>query len=145
MNRLIDLTADECLDLLHTKKLGRIALATPAGLRIFPVNYVMHGDAIVFRTVPYGIIANNAHGAKVAFEVDDVDEELRSGWSVLASGPCRRMEDSSEVRQVRDHDDPVPWAEGTRILYFRLDWTDLTGRQLGSVARPAAPRASSAG
>jgi nitroimidazol reductase NimA-like FMN-containing flavoprotein (pyridoxamine 5'-phosphate oxidase superfamily) len=136
MTRMTELTLDECLRLLRTKRLGRIGLSTPAGLRILPVNYVLHQAAIVFRTLPYGVIANSAHGAQVAFEVDDVDEDLQSGWSVLASGPCRRIEDPAEVRLVREEDDPTPWAEGLRNLYFRLQWEDLTGRQVGETIRP---------
>lgn len=136
-SRIVDLTAEECLQLLGTKVVGRIAVVTPAGLRIFPVNYALWGDRIVFRTLPYGVIANNAHGAEVAFEIDDHDEELTRGWSVLAAGPCTRVEDPDDVRQIRSEADPIPWAEGQRILYFRIDWTDLTGRTVGMDGMPA--------
>ena len=137
MSHLVELTAEECLALLARKQVGRIAMPTPAGLRIFPVNYALNGDDIVFRTVPYGVIANNAHGAEVSFEVDDVDEQLRSGWSVVASGRCERIENPAEIRVVRADADPLPWAEGVRTLYFRIRWTDLSGRQLGLAERPS--------
>ena len=61
VNPLIELTTEECLSLMTTRTAGRIALQTPGGLRIFPVNYALFGDAVVFRTLPYGEIANNAH------------------------------------------------------------------------------------
>ena len=141
---LSELTTDECLRLLRTKALGRIGFTTAAGPRVFPVNYRLHADAIVFRTLPYGVIANNAHGAQVAFEVDDVDEELRSGWSVLAVGRCKRIEDPAAVRVVREDGDPSPWAEGTRTLYFQLEWDDLTGRQVGETVRPTSSTAHAA-
>ena len=128
-----ELTLDECLSLLETKRIGRLGLTTEVGTQIFPVNYVLTDDQrIVFRTLPYGVIANHAHDADVAFEVDDLDDATQSGWSVLAVGRCSRISDPTEVHLVREREDPTPWAEGQRILYFAIDWTDLTGRQVGS-------------
>jgi nitroimidazol reductase NimA-like FMN-containing flavoprotein (pyridoxamine 5'-phosphate oxidase superfamily) len=133
-----ELTVEECLSLLETKRIGRIGLTTEVGPQIFPVNYVLSEEQrIVFRTLPYGVIANHAHEADVAFEVDDLDDAGASGWSVLAVGRCSRIADPSEVHMVRQREDPVPWAEGQRILYFSIDWTDLTGRQVGSAQRPS--------
>lgn len=145
MSQLQDLTVDECLSLLRQRVAGRIALQTPGGLRILPVNYALFGDAIVFRTLPYGEIANNAHEAEVAFQIDLLDDEHERGWSVLAVGTCHRVDDPGEVSQIRAEWDPLPWADGQRNLYFRIDWTQLTGRQLGMPGRPSlvdAPHAS---
>src|SRR4051812_20203936 len=49
----VELTVDECVDLLNGGVFGRVALSTPVGPRIVPVNYAMYGDDIVFRTTPY--------------------------------------------------------------------------------------------
>lgn len=137
MNPLVELTTDECLSLLGGHEAGRIALNTPGGLRILPVNYAMFGDAIVFRTLPYGEIANNAHAAEVAFQIDDLDHDLKRGWSVLAVGVARRVDDPDEVRLIREEWDPTPWAAGQRNLYFKLDWSQLSGRQVGMDGRPS--------
>jgi nitroimidazol reductase NimA-like FMN-containing flavoprotein (pyridoxamine 5'-phosphate oxidase superfamily) len=138
MGNIDELTVEECLSLLETKRIGRIGLTTDVGTQIFPVNYVLSEDQqIVFRTLPYGVIANHAHDADVAFEVDDLDDDTQSGWSVLAVGRCSRISDPSEVHLVREREDPTPWAEGQRILYFTISWTDLTGRQVGSSERTA--------
>ena len=137
MGRLVELTVEECLSLLRTKSVGRIGLVTPGGPMIFPVNYALSDETIVFRTLPYGVIANNAHLVDVAFEVDSLDEQMHEGWSVLAVGRSRRLEDADEVRMVRSDWDPEPWAEGQRNLYFRIEWSSLSGRQLGLAARPS--------
>jgi uncharacterized protein len=131
VNEVVELTAHECVGLLETKSVGRVGFMTEAGIRILPVNYTVFGDKIVFRTVPYGAIANSAHGAEVAFQVDDLDDELRSGWSVLAVGACERVEDPVTVRMIRAEGDLEPWAAGQRTLYFQVTWSDLTGRQVG--------------
>ena len=130
MHPSVELSRAECVDLLKQRTLGRVAFQTPDGIRVFPVNYVVHDDRIVFRTLPYGVIARSIRTADVAFEVDDVDEELRSGWSVLAVGRCQRLEEP-ERSSVRQAHAPQPWVEGTRELYFAIRWRGLSGRRVG--------------
>lgn len=130
MGRLEELTPAECRELLGGRQVGRLAFSTPAGLRVYPVNYVLQGDDIVFRTLPYGEIAGNVVDAQLAFSVDDLDDEMRSGWHVLAVGTCRRVEDPDQVRLIRDESPPAPWADGQRTLYFRIACDDLTGRRV---------------
>ena len=131
MATISELTTEECLDLLRSTTIGRIGTATPGGPVILPVSYVLLQDAIVFRTLPYGVIAEHAHDVDVAFEVDHLDEEQRTGWSVLATGPSRRIEDPQEVAEIRSANEPVPWADEQRNLYFRIEWIGLTGRRIG--------------
>ncbi len=130
MGHLEELAEVECLDLLRGHQVGRLALGTPGGLRIYPVNYAVGDGALIIRTLPYGEVAANAVDAQVAFSVDDLDEALRAGWTVLAVGTCRRVEDPSEVRALRGASDPEPWAAGQRSLYLKLAWEQLTGRRL---------------
>ena len=52
--RLVELSRDECLELLGAMSVGRIAYTTDDGPRVLPVNYVLEGDGVIFRTVPYG-------------------------------------------------------------------------------------------
>ena len=131
MQPSIELSRAECLQLLGQKSVGRVAFQTADGLRIFPVNYVVDDDRIVFRTLPYGVIARSIRVADVAFEVDDLDEELHSGWSVLAVGSCQRIEDPSEVASLRQSEPQQPWVDGTRELYFAIRWKGLSGRRVG--------------
>jgi Pyridoxamine 5'-phosphate oxidase len=50
--RLVELSRDECLELLGAMSVGRIAYTTDDGPRVFPVNYILEGDGVIFRTVP---------------------------------------------------------------------------------------------
>lgn len=136
MNEIVELTVEECLSLLRTRVAGRIAMTTPSGLGIFPVNYSIVDDRIIFRTLPYGVIANSVHGTEVAFQIDHTDEDQQRGWSVLAVGTCTRVEDPADVRRIKEEWDPEPWAAGQRNLYFWVDWRNLTGRQVGMPSRP---------
>lgn len=131
MDDIVSLSAAECRDLLGTDTVGRVAFATPAGPRIVPVNYVVSGDAIEFRTTAYSELAAYAPGTLVAFEIDQLDSEHKRGWSVIAHGPCVRLEDYDELRFRTPEQDPQPWAGGVRPLYLRLTWSELSGRRVG--------------
>lgn len=131
MNAPLELTIDECLELLNAGVVGRVALSTPVGPRIVPVNYAMHGDAIVFRTAPYSELGTYGWNADVAFEIDNIDYEKHQGWSVVAIGRAEVVEDPEELRDIRSGWDPTPWAGGRRHLYIRLRWRDVTGRRVG--------------
>ena len=127
-----ELTVEECLDLLAANVVGRVALSTPGGPRIVPVNYALHGDAIVFRTAPYSELGSYGWNTELAFEIDHIDHDRHQGWSVVAYGRGALVEDPDEIADIRRTWDPRPWAEGTRHLYMRLDWRNLTGRRVGS-------------
>ncbi len=131
MRPSIELSPPECRRLLETKSVGRLAFQSGNGLRILPVNYVVRDDRIVFRTAGYGVIARSIRLADVAFEVDELDDQLQAGWSVLAVGRCRRLEDSDELRSLQQEGTPTPWSAGTREVYFAVTWKGLSGRRLG--------------
>lgn len=124
-----ELTESECLQVLARHTVGRIALCTPQGPRVFPVNYVVDDDSLVIRTSPYGTIAREGgRNAEVAFEVDHVDDETRSGWSVLLVGRAEVVDDPHELLSLARN--PQPWAGGSRGLYLRLRWRLISGRSL---------------
>ena len=126
-----ELSAAECRDLLETREVGRVALCTPRGPSIMPVNYVLDGESVVFRTAPYGVLGQHASNGRIAFEVDHLDPDTRSGWSVVATGPGELVEDLDELSMIRMFGNPEPWAPGSRLLYIRLAWDELTGRRVG--------------
>jgi uncharacterized protein len=132
MTMPIELTVEECLDLLRTNIVGRVALSTPVGPRIVPVNYAMYGDAVVFRTAPYSELGTYGWNAELAFEIDHLDYENHQGWSVVVYGRGQLVEDPDEVSEIRRSWDPRPWAEGQRNLYMKLIWHNITGRRIGA-------------
>ena len=132
MNELVELTQEECLELLRGSVVGRVAIATPMGPRIVPVNYAVHDDAVVFRTAPYSELATYGRDADLAFEIDHLDYEHHQGWSVVAMGRSCFVEDSRQLDAIRAQWDPTPWVSGRRSLYLRLRWRELTGRRIGA-------------
>jgi hypothetical protein len=89
-NRWQELAAVECHKLLAERHLGRLALTDPDEPVIFPVNYVLDEGAVVFRTDPGSKLDAIAGGARVAFEVDAVDEGSRTRLERGRPGPGGR-------------------------------------------------------
>jgi hypothetical protein len=131
MAELRELSYAECRALLARQRAGRVAVATPDGPHIIPLNYSVVGESIVFRTTPFSVLATYGRNAKLAFEVDHFRDEQRLGWSVVARGRADVVTDPAELDRIRKGVVPLPWADGSRNLYFRLDWKELSGRALG--------------
>jgi len=92
------LTWEECLDRLRTGGVGRVAVTHRALPAIVPVNYVLSGSRIVFRTDPDGMLARACTDTVVAFEVDNIDPDGRGGWSVLVVGLSELLHGSAALR-----------------------------------------------
>lgn len=125
-----ELSYAKCRELLGGGIFGRLAVCTPAGPRILPVNYSVVSEAVVFRTSGSGVVAQHDWDAPVAFEVDQVDYADHRGWSVVALGRARPVADD-ELAHIERTWAPRPWAGGDKPLYVRLAWDELTGRRLG--------------
>jgi nitroimidazol reductase NimA-like FMN-containing flavoprotein (pyridoxamine 5'-phosphate oxidase superfamily) len=126
-----ELDPPECERLLRAGVVGRVALSTPDGPHIIPVNYAVVDGTIVIRTSSYSILGTHSRDAMLAFEVDHVDHDRHVGWSVVARGRGRFEVDPVEVARIREGWQPRPWAAGGRNLYLRIRWESLTGRTLG--------------
>ncbi|GAB2776708.1 pyridoxamine 5'-phosphate oxidase family protein [Streptomyces chlorus] len=127
--RLLDLGPEECRALLSTHGVGRVAVSTPDGPAVVPVNYEVVDDVIAFRTAPDSV-PGTAVGSDTAFEIDHVDEAMSQGWSVLAVGPARLVTDPDDVRRLTEHAHTAPWAGGEREMWVSIRPTSLTGRRI---------------
>ena len=66
-----ELPEEECLALLDTTTVGRIAFVNDEGQQLVPVNFALIDGAIYFRTLPDGFLSGLARGHEdVAFGVD---------------------------------------------------------------------------
>lgn len=124
------LSREECMKYMdrHPARVGRIALAGPRPV-IFPVNYAVDEDSIVFRTDPGTKFHAAVHKAFVAFEVDWVEPDWQIGWSVLVRGQARLVEDLDELKRL-SRLPLVPWAGGEKSNYVRIDAQLISGRRL---------------
>jgi len=133
-----ELAPAECLRLLASVPVGRVGVTIDALPAVLPVNFVVNGGAVVFRTVPGTKLDTATAGAVVAFEADDYGTETSSGWSVLVRGVARELTGPDELATA--HALPLEsWAwDGGADRFVRIEPTVLTGRRV--VGRDATPR-----
>jgi nitroimidazol reductase NimA-like FMN-containing flavoprotein (pyridoxamine 5'-phosphate oxidase superfamily) len=123
------LDEDECLRLLASAVIGRVATTFGALPVVLPVNFAIVDGGIVFRTGEGTKLRAATRSAVVAFEADDYDPESWAGWSVLAIGRSEEVTDPGEVSRLGSLR-LAPWADGERTRYVRIDPDVLTGRRI---------------
>lgn len=124
------LSRRECLELLARSSVGRIAVSVNALPAIFPVNFAVMGEGVVFRTGTGMKLAAAVTNSVVAFEVDEFDHDHRGGWSVMVVGKASEIADDSEL-QVAERLELRPWAIGVeRTRFIRIDTEMISGRRM---------------
>lgn len=119
------LSVDECLELIASRSVGRIAVTIEGdGPLVTPVNYVLSGNAVVFRTDP-GTKLDALTLGPISFQLDEIDPFHRTGWSVLVRG---RAEEATYFES--DHVELEPWAGGDKKHWFRIVSHSVTGRRI---------------
>ena len=125
-----ELTVDECLALLRAHQVGRLAVVTPAGPAIFPVNYAIGGDRVVFRTDP-GTKLDASGLRRVAFEIDSLDVDSGTGWSVVVEGDAVEIGDAIDTTSVALQALELhPFAPGEKAHLVEIQPSVISGRRL---------------
>jgi nitroimidazol reductase NimA-like FMN-containing flavoprotein (pyridoxamine 5'-phosphate oxidase superfamily) len=132
MAEMVDLSQAECQAYINEGKVGRLAFATPHGLRMVPLNYTANAGVIAFRTLAESELGRYGEGAEAAFEIDEVDLMREQGWSVVAYGRLERPSEADEVWDIHGWRNPTPWSGDERAFHLKLRWHSLTGRRLMS-------------
>jgi uncharacterized protein len=119
------LSEGECLALLQSANVGRVAVSRAMGAPlVVPVNFVLDGRVIVFRTA-VGTKLFSLRTSPISFQVDQIDRFRRTGWSVLVEGFAYEA-----THWEVDHLDLEPWPAGAKEHWVRLVPSQITGRIL---------------
>lgn len=133
-NGMEELSAAECWRLLRTHEVGRLAVSITDHPDIFPVNYVVDGDGVVFRTGPGTKLAASVLGRGVAFEIDGYDPIAGDAWSVVLKGHARQIEHMIEYFEA-DNLPLFPWHASPKPDIVRIEPAEVTGRRFHVVER----------
>ena len=135
MQRLDDVTvleeleADECLRLLATQGIGRVAFIVDGEPTVLPVNFTLVQGVIVFRTAAGSAFDLLVREAEVAFEVDQADPAYHSGWSVVGRGTAEGLEDVMPADALAEL--PLrPWGLAEVPGWIGVRLREVTGRRL---------------
>ena len=126
---LADLSREECLRLLATTSLGRVAVSVKALPHIFPVNYALDGVDVVFLSGRGTKLTVATRQAVVAFEIDGVDAFGRTGWSVEVTGVSSVVSDPVEIERCRRLR-LSPWSRPEDGYFIRIRPAAVTGRRI---------------
>lgn len=126
----------ECWRLLSSQPVGRVAVIVGHYPLVFPVNHAVVAHGVVFRTAA-GEKLWATHRNNVSFQVDQIDMEHETGWSVLLRGAAQELlpERNLELFDDSDAAAPQPWAPGPKEHLVRIVADGISGRRI----RPASP------
>lgn len=117
-----------CLSLLGTRSIGRLGFSAGALPVVFPVNFVLDGESVVFRTESGEKLRAAEQGAVACFQADDIDPFSHTGWSVLVTG---RLGVVGEDRGEWARSLPlVPWGPARSGVFVELPVELASGRVL---------------
>jgi uncharacterized protein len=120
---------DSCLRLLAAVSVGRVGFVANGEVVVLPVNFVMDGQAVVFRTASGSKLFGAEDKSAVAFEADNYDDITESGWSVLVNGRAEVMEDDAEIGRLSQLG-LQPWPNALdHPFWIRISPTSVTGRR----------------
>ncbi len=132
----IELSADECWELLRSASLARVA-ATAAGLvDIFPATFAVNDDdhALYFRTAPGTQLLELAINDQVALEIDEHDD--RVGWCVVVKGRAERVDRQSCI-EIAERLGLTPWLPALPYRWMRIAPTAMLGHRFALGPTPS--------
>ena len=125
------LDVDECWRLLRAIRVGRLAVCSDGRPLIFPLNYVVDGTSIVFRTAE-GTKLAAVQGAEVAFEIDDYDARAQQASSVIVHGRAEEIHDLEDWERTLGL--PLfPWDVVPKSHFVRIPAAEVSGRRFRAV------------
>ncbi len=124
----------DCLQLLAAGEVGRIGVLEGGQPLVLPVNYAVDGDDIVICSNE-GSKVDAARGGPACFEIDGIDPDRRTGWSVVVRGHLEIVTDFDAVLRDRIAELADSWI-GSRSHVLRLRSEIITGRRVGPRQAP---------
>jgi hypothetical protein len=120
----------QCLALLRSRPLGRLAYLHAGAPTILPVNHLVDGAGVVLRTFSGGKLDAAIVGAPVAFEVDDHDPVRGTGWSVVVRGRAVLVDDEARIARYEQELDSWAVVGEAGVSWIRIVPDEVGGRRL---------------
>lgn len=116
---------DESWEQLATQPVGRIVTSVGDQVDIVPINFVVDGRSIVFRTGAGTKLVEMTINHRVLFEVDSFDDA--SGWSVVVRGEARVIDAEAELDRVASLG-LAPFVPTLKPTWVRIEAASISGR-----------------
>lgn len=134
------LSREQCLALIAEAEVGRLAVAAAGDVDIFPVNFVVDGEAVMFRSAEGTKLVEVVVAGRVAFEADGYHPDDGTAWSVVVKGRAEVLDRFPDIYHAQDL--PLfPWNSSPKERFVRITAETVTGRrfQVAGTRDGAAP------
>lgn len=127
------------------QRVGRLAISVAGEPLIFPVNYALDGDAVIFRT-RVGTKLSGITRSMAAFAVDQIDGSGQ-GWSVVLQGLAQEVldADSDSLRERIAALTLETWPGGDRPNVVRITPYLVQGAQWTAAVPAVEPQTAATG
>jgi len=124
----------DCFGLLGSEPVGRIGFLAGGEVIILPVNFLVDGQDVVFRTAPGSKLSSIEVGHYVGFEADAYDPATETGWSVLVSGLAEIVDDEADAARLNALG-LRSWGGGAaELVWVRIRPSSVSGRRIPAAA-----------
>ena len=126
-----ELSRDECLELLASHRFGRLAVVINGSPAIRPVNYVFDRptQSVIFRSGSGSKFQALLSAAEASFEIDGINENARTGWSVIIQGVTAAVGSPTDIRRL-DALGLQTWAPGRKPHWVHIRARTVSGRRI---------------
>ena len=132
---LTELARDECLQLLSAATVGRVVVVRRAEdvPVIRPVNFAFDASSrsVVFRCIRGTKFASLMRASRAWFEIDGIDADRRTGWSVIVAGVTEWVTRAAEVRRLETLGVDT-WIAGHDAEWIRIRTRVVSGRRVSA-------------
>ncbi len=119
----------ECLDVLPSVPLGRMAGVVDGEPFVLPVNFALFEGDILIRTNAGTKLHAAITGSVVAFEADHFPNDGLDGWSVLIRGQAREITAAEELARAQAVELRTYAYSDSPNRFIRIPTEKMTGRR----------------
>ncbi|WP_115787183.1 pyridoxamine 5'-phosphate oxidase family protein [Arthrobacter silvisoli] len=123
-----ELDTEECWRLLRETGVGRLGVIVDGRPDVFPVNYKVEDNTLLFLTGAGTKTRAIDDGGAVALEADAVSSEFGMAWSVVVKGNAMRSDSTREALESLSKA-LFPWQGSGKDQLFRVVPDSVTGRR----------------
>lgn len=120
-----EVSEDECWEFLRRRPFGRLAYHLAGEVSIAPINVVVDGSRLVFRTGEGSKLLGMHMSDDVAYETDEVSGDVAT--SVVVRGRPRVL--SGEEEERAESLPLAPWSPTWKSTFVEVQVGEITGRR----------------
>lgn len=141
------LPLDDCWRPLASVPVGRIGFQADGEVVVLPVDHIVDGQSVAFRTAVGSKLSAADGETQVVFEADDYDAGRRAGWSVVINGHAQVVYEDPDIEEL-NRSGLESWADDADRPYWIRVWPEsVSGRLIaghGSAGIEVPPRRAAA-